>query len=51
MTAFDRRAARSAVLYYEEQEPVVIMTLGLSGMILQPQESVAAVVRATDPIE
>lgn len=48
---WNRRTARSAVLYYEEQEPVVIMTLGLSGMILQPQESVAAVVRATDPIE
>lgn len=49
---WNRRAARSAVLYYEEQEPVVIMTLGLSGMILQPQES-AAVAGAgmSDPIE
>jgi hypothetical protein len=48
---WNRRAARSAVLYYEEQEPVVIVTLGLSGMLLQPQESMAAVVRASDPIE
>ncbi len=29
--AFNRRKARTAVLYYEEQEPVVIQTLGLAG--------------------
>jgi len=29
--AFNRRRAQTAVLYYEEQEPVVIQTLGLAG--------------------
>ena len=34
--ALNRRRARSAVLYYEEQEPATITTLGLSAMVLQP---------------
>lgn len=29
--SFNRRKARTAILYYEEQEPVVIQTLGLAG--------------------
>lgn len=32
--AMNRQRARSAVLYYEEQEPEVITTLGLSGMMM-----------------
>lgn len=39
---WNRQAARSAVLYYEEQEPEVIMTLGLTGMILQRPETAAS---------
>lgn len=31
----NRHRARSAVLYYEEQEPEVITTLGLSGMVME----------------
>lgn len=33
--AVNRVRARNAVLYYEEQEPEVIQTLGLSGMVIQ----------------
>ena len=42
--AWNRYAARSAVLYYEEQEPEVIMTLGLTGMILRPGNETAATI-------
>jgi hypothetical protein len=33
--AVNRHRARSAVLYYEETEPEVITTLGLSGMVME----------------
>ncbi|HLJ79450.1 MAG TPA: hypothetical protein VKT75_18685, partial [Acidobacteriaceae bacterium] len=39
LCAWNRHEARSAVLYYEEQEAEVIMTLGLTGMILQRSEA------------
>jgi hypothetical protein len=39
LCAWNRHEAQSAVLYYEEQEPEVIMTLGLTGMILQRPEA------------
>jgi hypothetical protein len=47
--AWNRHAARGAVLYYEEQEPEVITTLGLSG-ISQPEFRSPAEARASDPI-
>lgn len=44
---WNRHAARSAVLYYEEQEPDVILTLGLTGMILQAPDAVSPVARSS----
>ncbi|HTV16816.1 MAG TPA: hypothetical protein VME68_19000, partial [Acidobacteriaceae bacterium] len=35
----NRHRARSAVLYFEESEPEVITTLGLSGMVMEETES------------
>jgi hypothetical protein len=35
--SFNRCEARSAVLYFEETPPEVIMTLGLSGMVVPPR--------------
>jgi hypothetical protein len=42
LCVWNRREARSAVLYYEEQEPEVVMTLGLAGAILQPREATSS---------
>lgn len=44
---WNRHAARSAVLYYEEQEPEVVMTLGLAGAILQPREAASSLTEGT----
>ncbi len=39
--AFNQHEARSAVLYFEETEPEVIMQLGLSGMVIPPHDGTA----------
>ncbi|HEV2277126.1 MAG TPA: hypothetical protein VGS02_03050 [Acidobacteriaceae bacterium] len=42
LCVWNRHEARSAVLYYEEQEPEVVMRLGLAGAILQPREATSS---------